>query len=79
LMAEASIPASSLLAAATSVPAKYLGLHGLGVIEEGAIADAVITTKNPSTDIRNTRTVETVIKGGVVVDRAELLRKILSN
>ena len=79
LMAEASIPASSLLAAATSVPAKYLGLHGLGVIEEGAIADAVITTKNPSTDIRDTRTVETVIKGGVVVDRAELLRKILSN
>jgi imidazolonepropionase-like amidohydrolase len=79
LMAEASIPAPALVAAATSVPAKYFDLRGLGVIEEGAIADAVLTTKNPSVDIRNTRTVETVIKGGVVVDRAELLRKILSN
>ncbi len=79
LMAEASIPASSLVASATSVPAKYLDLPGQGVIEEGAIADAVITAKNPYSDIRNTRTVETVIKGGTVVDRAELLRKILSN
>jgi imidazolonepropionase-like amidohydrolase len=79
LMAEAGIPSSALVTAATSAPAQYLNLPAMGKIQEGSIADAVITAKDPCADIRNTRTVETVIKDGAVLDRVELLRRIHAN
>ena len=39
--------------------------HLLGSIEVGKLADMVIMTKNPLDDIRNTRSIEYVIKNGI--------------
>jgi imidazolonepropionase-like amidohydrolase len=40
--------------------------HMLGSIEVGKLADMVIMKKNPLDDIRNTRSIEYVIKNGVL-------------
>ena len=40
--------------------------HRLGSIEIGKIADMVIMTKNPIDNIRNSRSIEYVIKNGIV-------------
>ena len=46
---------------------KHHGLdHVLGSIEPGKLADFVIMQKNPLENIRNTRTIEYVVKNGVV-------------
>ena len=46
---------------------KHHGLdHKLGSIEPGKLADMVIMTKNPLDNIRNTRSIEYVIKNGIV-------------
>lgn len=46
---------------------KHHGLdHKLGSVEVGKLADLVIMTKNPLEDIRNTRSIEYVIKNGVI-------------
>ena len=38
----------------------------LGSIEVGKLADLVVMTKNPLEDIRNSRSIEYVLKNGVV-------------
>ena len=48
----------------------------LGSIEVGKWADLIVVQGNPLVDIRGTRTVHTVIKGGVLFDSAELLRSV---
>jgi imidazolonepropionase-like amidohydrolase len=46
---------------------KHHGLdHILGSIEPGKLADFVIMRKNPLESIRNTRSIEYVVKNGVV-------------
>ena len=46
---------------------KHHGLdHILGSIEPGKLADMVIMTKNPLENIRNTRSIEYVVKNGVI-------------
>ncbi|MCB0279486.1 MAG: amidohydrolase family protein, partial [Calditrichaeota bacterium] len=42
--------------------------HSLGSIEVGKLADIVIMTKNPLENIRNSRSIEYVLKNGVVYD-----------
>lgn len=79
LMVEAGVPSADVIVAATSAPARYLGLDSLGTIELGKTADAVLVGRNPLDDIRNTRQIEMVIKQGAVVDRAGLLRRILAS
>jgi imidazolonepropionase-like amidohydrolase len=53
------------LAAATSGPAEFLGLSdSLGTVEPGRSADLVVLDASPLTDIRNTRRIHAVIRGG---------------
>jgi len=57
--------------AATKVGAQYLGQEKeLGTIEAGKLADLIVLSGDPLKDIRQSRTVELVIKDGAVIDRA---------
>jgi imidazolonepropionase-like amidohydrolase len=56
---------------ATKVGAQYLGQENeLGTVEEGKLADLIVLSGDPLKDIRQSRTVEVVIKDGEVIDRA---------
>ena len=57
------------ITAATSVPARHLGLADTGTLAAGKTADFVILGANPLDDIRNTRRIEQVYLGGQLVDR----------
>ncbi|MGH7588934.1 MAG: amidohydrolase family protein [Gemmatimonadota bacterium] len=60
--------------AATGGAAEILGAEAeLGTIEEGKWADLVILDGDPLADIRNTRRIHAVVKGGEIVDRAKIL------
>lgn len=61
------------LRAATSEAALILGIDGLGRIAEGFTADILLLDGNPLEDIRNTRLIWMVIKGGRIIDRDSML------
>jgi imidazolonepropionase-like amidohydrolase len=59
--------------AATRTSAMILGAEEeLGTIEVGRWADLVILDADPLADIRNTRRIHAVVKGGEVVDRVSI-------
>lgn len=61
------------LEAATIMGAEMLGLdQDLGSIEPGKLADLVVLEKNPLEQIRNSNTVDLVIKNGVIYDADNL-------
>jgi len=61
-----------VLQSVTRIPAMLLGVEGeLGTIEAGKIADIVILDGDPLTDIGAVRRVDTVIKGGRVIQTDE--------
>lgn len=65
-----------VLRSATFESGRALGYEGtLGVVAEGAIADLIVLDDNPLDDIKSTRTVRTVLKGGRVMDGEDLLRR----
>ena len=71
------LPAREILAAATTVGAKLVGMEGrLGIIAEGAIADLLVIDGNPLDDItllaHPEKNLRVVMKGGVV----QLLRSL---
>jgi len=69
------IPNASVLRIGTINGANALGMGSLlGSIEPGKLADMFVIRGNPLTDIRNTRQVQVVVKGGEVYDPQELLR-----
>ena len=63
------------LRAATADAARIVGAErDLGTIEPGKLADLVLLDADPLADIRNTRRIWSVVKGGSVVDRAAIAR-----
>jgi len=66
-----------VLHSATSVPAKWLKSN-TGIIKEGFKANLILLNKNPHDDISHSKSINTVILGGRVLDRA-LLNKLLQS
>jgi imidazolonepropionase-like amidohydrolase len=74
MMVEAGLTPMEALVAATRRAAEMLGAEStFGTVESGKRADLLILGRDPLEDIRNTRTLETVIQGGDIIDRSSLL------
>lgn len=70
LLVRAGLSPSEALAAATSVPASIFGLKDRGRIAPGLRADLVLVEGDPLQDIKATRRIVAIWKGGVPFDRA---------
>lgn len=73
LLTAAGLTPNQALQAGTRNAATLLGADSLGVLAPGKVADLVILTRNPLTDIRNTQSVERVMVRGVLF-RADSIR-----
>ena len=80
LLVEAGLAPMAALQAATSTPARFLGvLDEVGTIEAGKRADLVLLDRDPLMDIRNTRRIAAVMLNGRYwgpQDREVLLEEI---
>jgi imidazolonepropionase-like amidohydrolase len=75
LMVEAGLPPAEALAAATRGGAAVAGRAAdVGTVEAGKLADLVVVDGDPLADIRNTRRIHRVVKGGELLDPAEIVR-----
>ena len=73
VLVKAGLTPFEALRAATLIPAQYFKLDDkLGKIEEQMWADLVLLSKNPLEDIRNTRSIEAVIKDGIFYNVPEI-------
>ena len=73
LLVEAGLDPIDAIRAATLTPASFLGLDDrVGTIESGMVADLVLLNANPLDDIRNTLSIETVIKNGHIIDKQKI-------
>lgn len=73
LMVGAGLKPMEALRTATYNPAKYLGiLDKFGTIESGKMADLVLLDANPLADIRNTKKIRAVVRGGTLIDQNEI-------
>lgn len=73
----AGITPADALKMATINGARALNVSNkLGTIEVGKFADLIIIKGNPLDDIRNTRSVHTVIKAGISYNSADLLKSV---
>jgi hypothetical protein len=78
-LVEAGLTPAEALAAATLGPARFFGeADTSGRIDAGQRADLVLLDANPLDDIRNTRRIRAVIRGGRLLDR-EALDALLSS
>ena len=69
LLVEAGLSPMQAIVAATKNNAEFLHQQAMfGTVEEGKRADLLIVRKDPLQDIRNTQTIDTVIKDGQVID-----------
>jgi imidazolonepropionase-like amidohydrolase len=69
MMAEAGLTPSQIIQAATKNSAEFLGeSKNLGTLEAGKWADLLVLGRNPLDDIRNTRSIETVMIAGQKVN-----------
>ena len=74
LLANAGLSPMEILVAATRSGAEMLGAENLfGTIEVGKRADLIILNADPLDDICNTRTIEAVVKNGMLLDRDKLI------
>ena len=48
----------------------------LGTVSPGKLADLVILNADPTIDIRNTRQILAVVRGGLLCDPATILRAV---
>ncbi|MEX0977272.1 MAG: amidohydrolase family protein [Pirellulales bacterium] len=77
LLVGSGLPPAGALQAATLHNAVALKqAEHLGSIEPGKLADLVVLSANPLDDIRNTRRIDAVIRGGKVLRPADLLRLV---
>jgi imidazolonepropionase-like amidohydrolase len=73
-MQQAGMPARAVLASATIVAARAMGLEReVGSIAPRKQADLVVFERNPSADIHNARTVRYVMRNGMLYSRQDLL------
>jgi imidazolonepropionase-like amidohydrolase len=64
LLVKAGLSPRDALLAATRNNAVLLGIDSLGILAAGKAADLVVLTKNPLSDIRNSRTIQSVMIRG---------------
>jgi imidazolonepropionase-like amidohydrolase len=77
MMVESGLPPAAALKAATMNNAAALRQEErLGSISPGKLADIVLLSANPVGDIKNTRKIDLVIRGGHVCQPAELLKLV---
>ena len=75
LVRELGLSEAEALRAATVIPAAFSGMEDrVGTVEPGKRADLVLLNADPLSDIRNTRSIETVIVGGEVHDARQIAR-----
>ena len=75
MSSEAGLTPMQVLLAATRGGARVMGRSAeLGTLEPGKLADMVILDADPLLDIRNTRRIYRVVKGGAVLEPAEIMR-----
>jgi imidazolonepropionase-like amidohydrolase len=68
LLAGSGIPPLEVIRMATSNAARVLGRDDIGLIEPGRRADLVILAADPTTDIRNSRSIEMVVQRGRILE-----------
>jgi imidazolonepropionase-like amidohydrolase len=69
MMAEAGLTPAQIIQAATKNSAEFLGeSKNLGTLEPGKWADFIVLGRNPLQDIKNTRSIETVMIAGQKVN-----------
>ena len=78
LMVAAGVPELAAISAATHQAATFAGEPLIGSLAPGKSADLLILSEDPLADIRATRSIETVVKEGRVVDREKLLGEIFT-
>ena len=69
LMAEAGLTPMQILVSATSNGARLMGRDDVGRIAEGMHADFLILDADPLADIRNTRRINSVFRGGSLYEK----------
>ncbi len=76
LLVQAGIPEATVLKAATLENAAILRQDDrLGSIEAGKFADLVVLDADPLADITNTRRIDRVVRGGLVLEPSAILRE----
>lgn len=70
LLVQAGLEPTDALVAATSAPAAAFGLADRGRIAPGLRADLLLVQGDPTTEIKATRAIRRVWKGGVEIERA---------
>jgi hypothetical protein len=76
LLVEAGLTPSEALAAATSATARVFSLKDRGRIAVGQRADLLLVDGDPTRDIRATRAIAGVWKGGHAIDRAAFAARV---
>jgi imidazolonepropionase-like amidohydrolase len=77
LLVESGLSPAAALRAATLTNARALRqADRLGSVEVGKLADLVILTADPLADVKNTRKIEWVIRGGIVCEPGKLLQAV---
>ena len=75
-MQRAGLPAADVLASATIVAARAMGIaDDAGSLEAGKRADLVVLDADPTTDIANARRVRLVMRNGAPYTRPELVAR----
>ena len=75
MLVESGLSPAAALAAATINNARALNQQDrLGTVAPGKLADLVILNADPTLDIRNTRQIDAVVRGGLLCDPATILR-----